>query len=584
MQASNAEIARELGHIADLLEIEGANPFRARAYRRAARIIDTLPREVTEMLAAGANLDDLPGIGEDLAAKIATLASGRHPPLLDELERELPPSLTALLALPGLGPKRVKLLHDRLGIADQPGLEAALRAGRLHDVAGFGPGIEARLLQALAQGAGTTGRMLLRDAERVAEPLLRRVRAIQGVVQADLAGSCRRRRETVGDLDIVAACRDTEAVMAAFVRDEAVARVFVHGPTRASVMLRQGVQADLRAVPPTSHGAALLYFTGSKAHNLALRRLAIGQGWKLNEYGLFDGRRPIAGTTEAEIYRRLGLAFVPPELREDQGEIEAASHGRLPRLVTLADLRGDLHAHTTASDGRAGFAAMAEAARARGYGYLAITDHSRRLAMAHGLGPRQLAAQAGDIRRLNAGAPAGLTLLSGIEVDILEDGSLDLPDSALAALDLAVGAIHSHFDLPPERQTERLLRAMRNPWLDIIAHPTGRLLNRRPGYTLDTGQVFRAAAACGCAFEINAQPDRLDLPDTLCRLARETRVNLAVSTDAHGVEELDFMRHGIDQARRGWLRPGDVLNTRPLPELRKLLRRNRHQGRPDAAS
>jgi DNA polymerase (family 10) len=571
MPVANAEIARELDRIADLLDIEGANQFRVRAYRRAARIVDTLPRGVAEMLAAGEDLDDLPGIGKDLAEKIAALAAGRRLPMLDALEREVPTGAAALLAIPGLGPKRVHALYEQLGITDVAGLTAAAQAGRLRGLPGFGPVIEARILEALAGGAGQPQRLRLRAAEQLAEPVIGRLRRQAGVIAAEVAGSYRRRRETVGDLDLVAGSRDPAAVIEEFLRDEAIRQVVEHGPTRATVTLRQGTQLDLRAVPPESYGAALLYFTGSKPHNIALRRIAVAKGWKLNEYGLFEGNRRIAGRTEEEVYARLGLPFIPPELREDQGEIAAAAEGRLPRLVSLQDIRGDLHTHTRATDGRATLAAMAEGARARGYGYFAVTDHSRRLTVAHGLGPREIARQVEEIRRLNAAQP-GCTVLAAIEVDILEDGRLDLPDSALRDLDLVVGAIHSRFELPKDRQTERLLRAMDNRYLDIIAHPTGRIINQRPAYALDMERLLRAALERGCHFEINAQPDRLDLSDTFCRLAKAAGVKLAISTDAHGVEELDFMRYGVDVARRGWLEPGDILNARDWPALKAMLR------------
>ncbi len=568
---ANADIARELDKIADLLDIEGANQFRIRAYRRAARTVDTLPRGVSEMLAAGEDLDDLPGIGKDLAEKIGTLAAGQHLPVLDELEREVPPGITALLAIPGLGPKRVHVLHEQLGVSDITGLAAAARTGKLRDLPRFGAAIEARILQAIAERGEQPQRVRLRQAEQVAEPLLGRLRQAPDVLAAEVAGSYRRRCETVGDLDFVMSSRAALAAMEHFLHDEEVVQVIEHGPTRASVTLRHNLRLDLRAVPPASYGAALIYFTGSKAHNIALRRIAVAKGWKLNEYGLFEGSRRIAGGTEAEVYARLGLPFIPPELREDHGEIVAAQQAGLPRLVALADIRGDLHAHTRATDGRATLTAMAEAARERGYAYLAITDHSRRLAMAHGLGPRGLMRQVNEIRRLNE-KPSGCVILASIEVDILEDGRLDLPDAVLKELDLVVGSIHSHFEFPKARQTDRLLRAMDSRYLDIIAHPTGRLLNQRPPCDLDFARLFRASCEHDCHFEINAQPDRLDLPDTFCRLARDAGVKLAISTDSHGVDELAFMRYGVDVARRGWLEPGDVLNTRSWPELKAVLR------------
>ncbi len=571
MPVVNAEIASQLDKVADLLDIEGANPFRVRAYRRAARLIGELPRNITDMLTEGEDLDELPGIGRDLADKIAVIARGEHLPMLDELEREAPAGITALLALPGLGPKRVHLLHEKLGIDTIDKLAAAAKAAKLRTVPGIGPGIEAKVLHAISEGAGTVPRTKLAIAEQIVVPLLRHLRQASGVLQAEVAGSYRRRRETVGDLDIVVAAEPGGPVMQRFIGYEDVAEVVEKGTTRSTIRLRNGLQVDLRVVPEASYGAALCYFTGSKAHNIALRQLAINQGLKLNEYGLFKGARPLAGRTEQELYQRLGLAMPPPELREDQGEIDAARSGKLPSLITIEDIRGDLHAHTTATDGRATLRDMAHAAQARGYRYIAITDHSRRVAMAHGLDPKRLARQIDEIDQLNDEL-SGITVLKSIEVDILEDGSLDLPDAILRRLDLVVGAIHSRLDLPQRKQTERILRAMDNRWLNILAHPTGRLINERSASAFDMEKVMRGAVARGCYLELNAQPDRLDLTDAHCRLAKQLGLKVAISTDAHATVELDFMRFGVDQARRGWLEPENVLNTRPLTELRKLLR------------
>ena len=574
MPVVNAEIASQLDKMADLLDIEGANLFRVRAYRRAARLIGELPRNVTDMLARGEDLDELPGIGRDLADKIAVIARGEHLPMLDELEREVSPGITALLALPGLGPKRVHLLHEKLGIDTVDKLAVAARAGKLLAVKGIGPGIEAKLLRAIAEGAGVTPRTKLASAEQIVVPLLRHLRQSDGVLQAEVAGSYRRRRETVGDLDIVVAAEPSRPVMQRFVSYEDVVEVVEQGATRSTVRLRNGLQVDLRVVPEASYGAALCYFTGSKAHNIALRQIAIDHGLKLNEYGLFKGTRRLAGRTEEELYQRLGLALPPPELREDQGEIDAARGGKLPSLVAIDHIRGDLHVHTTATDGRASLRDMVQAARARHYRYIAITDHSRRVAMAHGLDPKRLTRQIDEIDQLNDQL-SEITVLKSIEVDILEDGSLDLPDSVLRRLDLVVGAIHSHLDFPQGKQTERLLRAMDNRYLNIIAHPTGRLINERTASAVDMERVMRGAVARGCYLEVNAQPDRLDLTDVHCRLAKQLGLKVAISTDAHATVELDFMRFGVDQARRGWLEPEDVLNTRPLSELRTILRQRR---------
>jgi DNA polymerase (family 10) len=572
MPVINADIAAELDKVADLLEIEGANPFRVRAYRRAARLVGTLPRNVADMLAEGQDLDDLPGIGEDLAGKIAIIARGGQLPLLDELSRKVPPGITALLALPGLGPKRVHLLHEALGIDTIDKFVAAAKAGQLPSVPGIGPGIETKVLRAIAQGAGSPPRTKLATAEQVVAPLLQHLRQADGVIAVEVAGSFRRRRETVGDLDIVVAAEPSQPVMERFAGYEDVARVVEQGGTRATIILRNGMQVDLRVVPAASFGAALCYFTGSKAHNIALRQIAIDRHLKLNEYGLFEGDVRLAGRSEAELYRRLGLPFIPPELREDHGEIDAARLGHLPTLVTEADIQGDLHVHTTASDGRTDLAGMVQAAQAKGYRYIAITDHSVRLAMAHGLDAGRLSRQIDAIDRVNSGL-SGFTVLKSIEVDILEDGTLDLPDPILHRLDLVVGAIHSRFDLPHDQQTERVLRAMDNRCLNILAHPTGRLINARLGYGVDIERVMRGAIDRGCYLELNAQPDRLDLTDVHCRLAKQLGLKIAISTDAHVAHELAFMRFGVDQARRGWLSADEVLNTRPLGELRKLLRR-----------
>ena len=441
-------------------------------------------------------------------------------------------------------------------------------------VQGIGPGIEAKLLRAIAEGAGVTPRTKLASAEQIVVPLLRHLRQSDGVLQAEVAGSYRRRRETVGDLDIVVAAEPSRPVMQRFVSYEDVVEVVEQGATRSTVRLRNGLQVDLRVVPEASYGAALCYFTGSKAHNIALRQIAIDHGLKLNEYGLFKGTRRLAGRTEEELYQRLGLALPPAELREDQGEIDAARSGKLPSLVAVDHIRGDLHVHTTATDGRASLRDMVQAARARHYRYIAITDHSRRVAMAHGLDPKRLTRQIDEIDQLNDEL-SEITVLKSIEVDILEDGSLDLPDLVLRRLDLVVGAIHSHLDFPQGKQTERLLRAMDNRYLNIIAHPTGRLINERPASAVDMERVMRGAVACGCYLEVNAQPDRLDLTDVHCRLAKQLGLKVAISTDAHATVELDFMRFGVDQARRGWLEPEDVLNTRSLSELRAILRQRR---------
>jgi DNA polymerase (family 10) len=570
MPVLNSDIARNLDKLADLLELDGANPFRVRAYRNAARLIGELPRSVGTMTAE--ELLQLPGIGADLAEKIETLAATGHIGILDEIERRTPPGLLALLEIPGLGPKRARILNERLGIASLGALVAVAQAGKIRELPGFGAKIEQRLRQEAEKRAAAAPRIKRLIAEDIAVPLLDYLRAIKGVRQVDIAGSYRRRKETVGDLDIVASALRGRELVDRFVAYPDVAQILSRGSTRSGIVLRNGVQVDLRVVAQAHYGAALQYFTGSKAHNIALRHLAAARGLKLNEYGLFDGTRRVAGRTEDEIYRALGLAYIEPELREDHGEIAAARAGRLPRLVRLADIRGDLHVHTKASDGRASIEEMAVTARGRGHAYLAITDHSKRVTIAHGLDADRLSRQIDEIARLNE-TVTGIAILSAVEVDILEDGRLDLPDSVLSRLDLAVGAVHSGFSLPRDKQTGRLLRALDNPHLAVLAHPTGRLIGERQGYDFDIERVLRAARACGCAVEINGQPDRLDLDEWHAKLAKEIGVKLVLSTDAHSPDELGFMRYAVDQARRGWLEARDILNTRELDELRTALRR-----------
>jgi DNA polymerase (family 10) len=564
----NAEVAAMFDQAAELLEIEGENQFRVRAYRRAARVIEGLPQSVKSLLSAGRDLSELPGIGKDLAGKIAEIVQTGHFALLDSLKRKLPGQLGEIAALPGLGPKRVKLIHDKLKVSTLDDLRRVVKAGRLRGLRGFGPIIEKKLSASLEKPA-TAKRFKLSVAEAEAEALVGFLRNGGRVV---VAGSYRRRRDTVGDLDVVVTAADGAAVGNKLVSYENVAEVLAHGPTRTTVVLRSGLQVDVRAVPEESYGAALAYFTGSQAHNIALRAIAAHRGWKLNEYGLFSGRRRIAGLTEEEIYKKLGLAFIPPELREDRGEIALAAANNLPRLVTRADIRGDLHVHSDWTDGTASIEAMAKAAQAQGYEYIALTDHSRRVAMTHGLDPARLARQGREIDRVNARLH-GLTILKGIEVDILKDGRLDLPDASLAKLDVVVASVHSYFDLPREAQTERVIRAMQNRHVSIVGHPTGRLIGEREPYDIDMERVIAAAHALSCRLEINAQPDRLDLNDIHIHAAKQAGVKLAISTDAHAVDAFACIRFGIDQARRGWLTADDVINTRSLADLRKLLKR-----------
>ena len=570
MTVHNAEIADRFEQIADLLELEGANSFRIRAYRNAARFVRGHPRSLAELVDEGADLAELPGIGQDLAGKIATLVRTGRLPLLEQLTARVPAPLVAMTRIEGLGPKRAKALYRALRIRSLEDLARAARSGRIRELPGFGARTEQLIAQRAARAQGER-RMRLADAEQVARPLVAYLRGLDGVQQVEVAGSFRRRRETVGDLDVLVSARRGAQVMAGVVRYEDVAEIQAQGPTRATLRLRNDLQVDVRVVPAVSFGAALHYFTGCKAHNIAVRRLAMARGLKLNEYGLFHGEQRVGGRTEHEVFAAVGLPVIPPELREDRGEIDAARRGRLPRLVQLDDLRGDLHCHSRATDGRDTIEAMARAAAARGYEYLSINDHSRHVTVAHGLDRRRLLQQVRAIDRLNTKLE-GITVLKSVEVDILEDGRLDLPDDVLKELDFTVCAIHYGFGYGRARQTARILRAMDNLHFSILAHPTGRLINAREPCEIDLERVLEGARERGRIMELNAQPDRLDLDDRACRLAKEIGVNVAIATDAHRATDLDLMRFGVDQARRGWLERTDVVNTKPLAELRRLLR------------
>ena len=564
MPLHNADIAAVFEEIADLLELGDENPFRIRAYRNAARVVGSLSLDLAARLAEGAELPKLPGIGADLGGKIREIAATGSCKLLEQLRRKFPAGITALLALPGLGPKRVRALHEAR-IDSLEDLRRAARAGRLPALPGFGEKTAQRIVAAAEARLVAPRRFKLAVAAQYAEPLAKYLGAV-------VAGSYRRMKDTVGDLDFLVVSSKPEEVSARFVRYPEVREVLAQGTTRSSVRLASGMQADLRVVPRQSYGAALHYFTGSKAHNIAVRKLGIERGLKINEYGVWRGEKRIGGETEESVYAAVGLPYIEPELRENQGELEAARRGELLRLLELSDLRGDLHAHTSASDGHNTLREMALAAKARGLEYLAITDHSRRLAMAHGLDPRRLEQQMAEIDVVNREL-RGITLLKGIEVDILEDGSLDLPDSILSKLDLVVAAVHGGFGLSRARQTARVLKALDNPHVSILAHPTGRLLGEREACELDMLAVVRKAKRRGMALELNAHPDRLDLNDVHCRMAKDEGVLVAVGSDAHGVDGFEVLRYGVGQARRGWLEKKDVLNARPLAKLRSWLAR-----------
>jgi len=572
MPIGNSNIADIFDQIADYLEIEGENPFKIRAYRNASRTIRGLGPELRDMLASGQELTELPGIGKELAAKIVEILETGTAQALEKLKQKVPAGVIEMLQVPNLGPKRVSALYHELKIESLPALKDAAEAGRVRGLAGFGAKIEQHIRKALNVLARRPARVGIAAADLQVERLAAYLRQVPGVAAVAVAGSFRRCRETVGDIDILVTAGEDSPVMERFAGFEGVQQVLARGETKSSLVLRSGLQVDLRRVAPESFGAALQYFTGSQAHNIAVRGLGRQRGLKINEYGVFEGEKRIAGETEESVYLALDLAWIPPELREDRGEIEAAREGRLPELVEAADIQGELHAHTTATDGRNSLEEMALGAKRRGLKYLAVTDHSQYLKMVGGLDERRLQAQIEDIDRLNAKLK-GIRLLKGIEAEILEDGSLDLPDSVLKELDIVIGSIHNRFRLPVRQQTERILRAMDHRFFSILGHPSGRLINEREPYAVDMTAVIQKAAERGCFLELNANPQRLDLTDIYCQMAKAAGVLVAINTDAHSVEDFGQLVYGVGQARRGWLEKKDVLNTRPLKELTRLLKR-----------
>jgi DNA polymerase (family 10) len=570
----NAEIARVLSEIADILELTGGSPFKVRAYRRAAQVVDVSPGPFSELWREG-RLAELPGIGAHIAAKIGELVDTGECRDHVRLAAQVPPGVLEMLRLEGMGPKTIEAVWKRLGIADVAGLEEACRSGRILEAPRMGPTRVRGIAAAIERYRARAGRMPLHRAMGYAEAILARLRAVPGVQRAEPAGSLRRHKETVGDIDLLVAAEQAAPALRAFTQLSGVSEVLAEGPTKVSVRLRPGLQADLRVLPPESFGAALHYFTGSKSHNIALRTRAVKLGLKISEYGIFDreGRR-LGGTTEEEVFRAVGLPFIPPELREGVGEIEAAEAGRLPRLVEEGDVLGDLHVHSRASsDGRSELEELADAARALERRYLAITDHSRSRPL--GLDAARLAEHAAAIRALDARLGGRPHLLAGVEVDVLPSGALDLPEEALAGLDCVVASIHSRFSDPAETNTARIVRALRSGVVHVLGHPTGRQIGTRDAYPLDLGRVLDVAREEEVALEVNAMPERLDLTDVGCRAAKAAGVPVVISSDAHDAEHLANLRYGVWVARRGWLEARDVLNTLPLLELRRRLARRR---------
>jgi DNA polymerase (family X) len=571
MPVHNKDIIRVLETVADLLDIQNENRFRTRAYRQAAQTINSLPQSVTEMIDKGEDLTRLSGIGEDLAGKIKTIAQTGSLPLLEELQEQIPPSLQELLRIPGLGPRGVKGIYDALGVTDMQGLKKAAEQDRLQDLKGFGEKTQEKILAEIKKNDVHEDRMLFRDARDISRTIIDYMKTLDGVKKVEAAGSLRRKKETVGDLDILLSCKRGTDAMGHLLDFEDVEKVVVQGKTKTSVVLRSGLQVDLRVVAHASYGSALLYFTGSKAHNIKLRKRGVERDLKINEYGVYRDKKKVAGKTEREVYKKIGLAFIPPELREDRGEIEAAEKDRLPDLVRRRDIKGDLHVHTKKTDGHQTIEEMAKEAEKLGYEYLAITEHSKHVAVAGGLDAKELEKHIQDIQKVNRRMD-NIEILTGVEVDILEDGSLDLPDEILSQLDVVIGSVHYKFNLSGKKQTRRIVTAMENPNFMILGHPTGRKINQREPMDLNLDDIFSAAKDNGCFLELNAFYDRLDLTDIACMQAAKKKVGVVINTDAHRTPHMDYMGFGVAQARRGWLEAGDVLNTRSLKQLRKCLK------------
>jgi DNA polymerase (family 10) len=575
----NAEIAALFNEIADFLEIKSENPFRVRAYRRAAQTMEGLAEDVAAVAARG-GLQEIPGIGRDLAGKIQEYLAHGAVAYLGELRTEIPPGVVEMMGIHGVGPKTAKLLYERAGVDSVERLEELAQAHALVGIPGIQAKTEENILKGIAVWKSGRERMPLGAALPLAEAICTALEALEGTDRISLAGSVRRMRETVKDIDILVTSTRPARVMEAFVALPNVAEVIAHGETKSSVRLREGIQADLRVVAPECFGAALQYFTGSKQHNIRVRELAQRQGLKVNEYGVFDEKtnRRVAGATEEEVYRAIGLAFVPPEIREDGGEVEAARENRLPALVVLDDIRGDLQLHTTWSDGAHSVADLAAGVRAKGYRYMAVTDHSKSATVAGGMDETRVVRMIAEVRAYNQRSK-GFRVLAGCEVDIRADGSLDFPDEILAQLDLVQVSIHSRFKMSRDDMTRRIVRAVRHPLVHILGHPTGRLIGERAPYEADIETVLQAAKTGGVAVEINASPSRLDLNDVHARRAKDLGIPIAISTDAHAIPQLEYMRYGVAVARRAWLTASDVLNTRSAQALSAWLKQRRTQRR-----
>jgi len=623
----NLEIAAALTELADLLEIRGSNPFRIRAYRNVVRTVEGLTRPLAAMVAEGEDLTELQGVGKDMASHIRELVETGRLSRLEELWEEVPRSLVDLIRLEGVGPKKAKKIWEELDVTTVDELEAAIEAGRVEVLDGFGVKSTQKILQSIQDFRSLQGRFLLSEADALVTPLLEHLEDSPGVERVEVAGSYRRRKDTVGDVDILVLCeQDPAAVMERFTGFSGARRVVSAGETRGRILLSSGLPVDIRILPRRSYGAALHYFTGSKEHNVSVRALAVRAGLRVSEYGVFREEKEVEGAAESQaadpgagaadpkcgvqdpeadtedqttgaqdpklgaadpeagerlggekeedVFRAVDLPWIPPVLRENRGEVEAAREGRLPRLLELEDILGDLQMHSTWSDGKSSIMEMARACRDRGYEYLSLTDHSQAVTVANGLTPERVRRQWEEIDEIRERLE-GIHLFRSLEVDILKDGSLDMPDEVLEGLDLVLVSVHSFMNMSQAEMTDRVIRGIQNPQVDILAHPTGRILNRRPPFEMDVEAVLQAAAEAKVAVELNAHPSRLDLHDGHVRRAKEMGVKVAVNTDAHSPRDLSLMSYGIDQARRGWLEPGDVLNAMSLRDFQKWRGRKR---------
>ncbi len=573
MTVYNKEIAGILNQLADYMELNDEDEFRIRSYRNAARAVENLSGNVYDMVEEDRNLTKIPDIGKSTADKIREIVKTGKLSRLNELKKKVPVKIEEFNQIEQLGPERLKTLYKELDIKDAGSLKKAAKEGEIEKIKGFGPKIQEKLRKEMEEKDDSVPeRLLWVDAEELISGFYDYLKASAYPKKLEIAGSYRRKKETVGDIDILATCSKASKLMDHFTRFEEVKEILSKGETKSSVVINSGLQVDLRVVPSGSFGAAMLYFTGSKPFNIKVRKIAVKKNWKINEYGIYKGKKKIAGKTEKEVFKKLGLKYVEPELREDTGEIEASGNNKLPKLIELKDIQGDLQTHSKYSDGKYNIEDMVNAARDLGYSYYAVTDHSKQVTVANGLDEKRLKKQLEEIDKLNEKIK-GIQILKSIEVDILKDGTLDLSDDILKELDLVVCSIHYNQNLSSKKQTERVLKAMDNKHFNIFAHPTGRLINSRKPYEIDIEKVMKEALKKGCFLELNASPERLDLSDTNVKMAKQLGLKLSVSTDAHTINQLKNMRHGISQARRGWLEKDDVINTRQWSKLKKLLKR-----------